>query len=154
LRLNRIVLLTETRKLKPRSAAGEIRLIQPAYDFDWSSFRLVRFELFIREVDGAPDSWSLKPRLRVGITTTTGYQDTNPFWQTLSRDESAAMTTDGQWFPDLDETTPLPGLWHVTIPDPPAAMAIDFGESGPDMFTMTGGTDPAVQAALVAYPKA
>lgn len=150
---HRILLFQDYHRLKPRSAAPERRLIQPPYDFSWSRFASVRFALFIRTAEGSPTSWSLKPRLQLGITSTNGYQDTNDFWKTLTRAEADAMTKGGAWLPDLTQASALPGLWSATIEDPPHAMRIDLGESGADAFVMNGGTNPALRIALVAYAK-
>lgn len=155
-RLNPIVLLTEVNKLAPRGAPiaeGSQRLIQPYHFFDWSQFSEVRFEFLIRRVNGAPTAWSLKPRLEVGITSTFGYQFTNPYWKTLTRAQTEPLCVDG-WLPDVNQATPLPELFSAVIKHPPAAMRINFGESGADALTMTGGTAPNIQAACVAYGKA
>lgn len=154
MRNHRILLFQEYNKLQPRSTAPIRRLIQPSYDFSWSTFESVRFDLFIRQANGSPTAWSLKPRLQVGIRSTAGYQDTNPFWKTLTPADAAKLTQEGAWLPDLTQAATLPGLWSATILHPPASMRIDLGESGPDAFTMTGGTDPNLQIALVATGKA
>lgn len=171
-REHRILLFQPMYKLKPRTAAPERRLTQPAYDFSWSRFRSVRFMLHVAGVDGAPTSWSLHPRLEIGSTSVSGYQDTNAFWRTLSPSEAAAITREGEWLPDLDQTSTLPGLWWFTIDEPPAAMRINLGEyysapgagvsptdvslynaAHPDRLIMTGGASPALRISLVAYPK-
>lgn len=151
MRRNRIILQHRTQKLKPRAAAPVKRLIQPAAPFDWTEFARVQFMLYVYAAEGSPTAWSLKPRLQIGITTTHGFQDTNDVWRTLTPVEAAVYTVEGAWFPDLTEASTLPGLYVVTFDNPPAAMRIDLGESGPNAFTMTGGTDPALQIALVAY---
>lgn len=152
-RHNPIVLLTENDKVAPRGAVistGSRRLIQPPNHFDWTQFSSVEIELLIRQVNGSPTAWSLKPRLEIGITTTFGYQFTNPFWKTLTKAQADVMCVDG-WFPDINQSSSTPQLYTAIIKHPTAAMRINFGESGPDAFTMTGGTNPNLQIACVAY---
>lgn len=174
-REHRILLFQPRQRLMPRDGAvkPERRLSQPGYDFSWSRFRSVRFMLQVQSADGGPTSWSFHPRLEIASTSVSGYQDTNAFWRTLNRDEAAAMTREGEWLPDMDQNTPLPGLWWATIEEPPAAMRINLGEyyapvpnnttsptdislfnaTHPDRLIMTGGTDPNLRISLVAYVK-
>ena len=158
--------------MRPRNAAvpPHFRLIYPFYPYDWTQFSSITIELFIRQVNGAPTAWSLDPRLVRGITSTRGYQDTNDYWQKQTRAESVALCRGEKWLPKLEvapgvpaagdqpavpaKTVALPQLWSATIENPPANLRIDWGESGDNIFTMTGGTNPELQLAYAIYGKA
>ena len=152
-RNNRVLLLHTSQPLKPRAQAPSKRLIQPAAPFDWSEYDEVRFIFHIASVTGAPTGWSIKPRLRIAQTSASGYQDANPVWKTLTPAEALPYIAEDTWPADLDQSTPLPAMWIITVTHPFAGMAIDLGESGADALTITGGTNPAILASLVAYPK-
>lgn len=173
-----ILLFNERDKIAPRTSVIQelgsprsTRISQPTHLYSFSSYSSVELAFNLEKINGNPTALSLKPRLQIGIAHTRGYQFTNTKWITLTREQCERRCPTTGWFPDLTEST-TSGEWDVIIERPSARMRINFGEyytpagagvsptalsvynaSHPDAFTMTGGTNPNLQIALIGHGK-
>ena len=158
-REGRILLFQEFHKLYPRSANPARRLKQPAALVSTHQYRTVEIELVIKQENGNPTDWSLKPRPELIQISSSGFQDTNPFFQPLTVAQANARCSQTGWLPDLTKAD-FPGglpaggkLWTAVMDAVPHFFRVDLGESGDNAFTISGGTNPNLQISLAAYGK-
>lgn len=147
--------------LRPRGANPGRRLIQPAYYVDNSAADEITYVLSVGAIGNGPSAFRLKPRLMFAVDHTVWGQFTAPRWFYVDESpgllERVVVGGAAGWLPTITEASGPAGnglgTWQATIRHFPRHVRIDFGESGPDAFTMTGDASPYLRVSCVQHSK-